>query len=324
MKILMVCPTRPDRTKVGADLGRAFAELGHEVRYFDYDRRPLRLALVPKPLRKASGYAAKLLAEQNRGLARAVREARPALVFIVKGFELSAATRGLIGQSGARLAGYWIDDPLDHERGARLAGACDLFFTNDRGSVERYRARGVARVAHLPSSASTALFRPLGLERDLPIAFLGTRSEQRAALLSELREFPLHVFGPGWSRTALGGNVRVHPPAFGEAANRIYNRAAINLNVHNWAGVGSAVNLRLFEVPAAGAFLLSDWVDEIADCYVEDRHLACFRGVAELKEKLERYLRQPAERDAIARAGRAHFLAHHTYATRARQVLEAL
>lgn len=319
----MVCPTRPEKTKVGADLGRAFAELGHEVRYFDYDRRPLSLALLPKPLRAASGYAEKLLAAQNRGLAGRVRRVRPELVLVVKGFDIDAATRAAIAQCGARLAGYWIDDPLDHERGLRLAQACDLFFTNDRETVGRYRAEGVARVEHLPSSASTALFHPLGIERDLEIAFLGTRSEKRAALLDELKEFPVHVFGPGWLKNGVGGKVRAHPPAFGEAANRIYNRARINLNVHNWAGVGSAVNLRLFEVPAAGGFLLSDWVDEIADCYVAGEHLACFRGMAELKQKLEHFLSRPDERERIARAGRGHFLAHHTYAVRARQVLRA-
>jgi len=324
MRILMVCPTRPEKTKVGADLGRAFAGLGHEVSTFDYDRRPLTLALVPKPLREASGYAEKLAAAQNRGLAAAVRRARPELVVVVKGFEMEEATRAAIAQSGARLAGYWIDDPLDHERGLRLAQACDFFFTNDRSSVERYRGEGVRRVAHLPSAASTDLFRPLGVPRDLRIAFLGTRSERRAALLSELREFPVDVFGPGWNKAAPGGKIRVHDAAFGEAANRIYNRALINLNVHNWAGTGSAVNLRLFEVPAAGAFLLTDWVDEIADCYVEGVHLACYRGVAELLEKLEYFLSRPEECERIARDGRSHFLSHHTYEARARRLLAEL
>lgn len=320
----MVCPTRADKTKVGADLGRAFASLGHEVGYFDYDRRPLSLSLVPKPLRLASGYAEKLLAAQNRGLASAVRRTRPGFVFVVKGFEIAEATRAAIAESGARLAGYWIDDPLDHERGLRLAQACDVFFTNDRTSVERYRGEGVRRIVHLPSAASSALFRPLGVPRDLRIAFLGTRSERRAALLGELRDFPIDVFGPGWNKAGLGGKIRVHPAAFGEAANRIYNRALINLNVHNWVGAGSAVNLRLFEVPAAGAFLLSDWVDEIADCYVEGEHLACYRGGADLKAKLEHFLSRPEECERIARAGRAHFLAHHTYEARARRVLAEL
>lgn len=319
----MVCPTRAEKTKVGFDLGRAFAELGHDVSYFDYDRRPLSLALVPKPLRATSGYAEKLALAQNRGLASTVRRVRPQLVLVVKGFEIAEATRAALAESGARLSGYWIDDPLDHERGLRLARACDLFFTNDRESVGRYRAEGVARVEHLPSSASTALFHPLGIERDLEIAFLGTRSEKRAALLDELKEFPVHVFGPGWLKKGVGGKVRAHAPAFGEAANRIYNRARINLNVHNWAGVGSAVNLRLFEVPAAGGFLLSDWVDEIAECYVAGEHLACFRGTAELKEKLEHFLSRPDECQRIASAGREHFLAHHTYAVRAGQILQA-
>jgi hypothetical protein len=49
MKILLLCTRRPGTTKVGGDLGQAFAELGHEVAYYDFDDRPFALRAVPKP-----------------------------------------------------------------------------------------------------------------------------------------------------------------------------------------------------------------------------------------------------------------------------------
>lgn len=317
----MVCTCRPGKTKVGPDLGQAFAALGHEVAYYDYDERPLALRLTPKQLR-GERFALRVTQAQNQALQRAVERERPRFVLVVKGFLLDAASVACVKASGAVIAGYWIDDPLDHERALLLAPAYDVFFTNDAGSLRSYREHGLARIHHLPSSADPQLFRPLGIPRELPVAFIGTRTAGRQALLEQLRDFPVHVFGPGWRKVRLDGAIRIHPPAFGEMTNRIYNQARINLNIHTWVGRGTAVNLRLFEVPAAGAFLLTDWVDEIADYYVEDRDIACYRGVDDLKRKLEHFLARPDECERIARRGREHFLAHHSYASRAQRILD--
>jgi spore maturation protein CgeB len=113
----------------------------------------------------------------------------------------------------------------------------------------------------------------------------------------------------------------VHPGAFGPRTNEVYNSARINLNVHTWFGQGSGMNLRLFEVPAAGGFLLTDWVAEIDGAYRQDEHLVCWRTVEELREKVTYYLAHEDERRAIAARGREHFLRHHTYAARARDLL---
>jgi len=321
MKILMVCTTGLGKNKIGPDLGRAFAELGHAVAYYDYDERPIGLRLVPKALR-GEGHERRVGEAQNAALRRAVRNERPRIVFVVKGFLLEPATLEAIRSAGAALVGMWVDDPLDHARALERAPHYDLYFTNDAASVESYRRHGIANAHHLLASADTALFHPLGTARDLPIALVGTRTDLREKIVRELADLPLHVFGPGWTKIRIDGRVRLNPPAFGERTNEIYNRALINLNIHNWLGRGGAMNLRLFEVPAAGAFLLTDPVDEIREYFVEDEHLACWRGVDELRAKLEHYVARPEECERIARAGREHFLAHHSYPVRARRVLQ--
>ena len=321
MKILMVCTMGMGTNKIGQDLGRAFAELGHGVAYYDYDERPLPLRLMPKALR-GEGYQRRVAEAQNAALRRAVRNERPRIVFVVKGFLFEPATLEEIRSAGAVLVGMWVDDPLDHARALERAPHYDLYFTNDAATVESYHRHGIARAHHLLASADTSLFHPLGVARDLPIALVGTRTDLREKIVRQLADLPLHVFGPGWTKIRIDGRVRLNPAAFGARTNDIYNRALINLNIHNWLGRGGAMNLRLFEVPAAGAFLLTDPVDEIRDSYVEDRHLACWRGVEELRDKLEHFLARPAECEQIARAGREHFLVHHSYPVRARRVLQ--
>jgi len=320
MKILMVCTTAVGKNKVGPDLGRAFAELGHPVAYYDYDERPLALRLVPKALR-GEGYERRAAGSQNAALRRAVRNERPQVVFVVKGFLFEPATLDAIRSAGAVLVGMWVDDPLDHARALERAPHYDLYFTNDAATLESYRRHGIARAHHLLASADTTLFHPLGVARDLPIALVGTRTDLRERIVRQIADLPIHVFGPGWTKLGIPGRIALNPPAFGARTNEIYNRALINLNIHNWLGQGGAMNLRLFEVPAAGAFLLTDPVDEIRECFVEDEHLACYRGVDELRGKLEHFLARPEECERIARAGREHFLAHHSYAVRARRVL---
>jgi len=84
------------------------------------------------------------------------------------------------------------------------------------------------------------------------------------------------------------------------------------------------MNLRLFEVPAAGGFLLTDWVSEIDDAYDEDVHLACWRDIYELRSKLTYFLEHEAKRSEIAGKGREHFLKHHSYAARVQRLLTCI
>lgn len=323
MKILVVCPLQPGTTKTGRDYGAAFGRLGHEVAWLDLDDKPLLLRFAPKPMR-GPAYEQKLASAHNAALVRAVERERPRFVFVIKGFQLTPDTVTAIHSRGALLAGYWIDEPLNAPRVLPLARPYDVYFTIERDSMPAYREYGVREVHHLPSSADTAVFRPLGVERDLPIAFVGTRTDYREALLrNELRDFPIHVFGPGWDKVRpIGGAVRLAGGVFGAGTNEIYNRARINLNLHNVGRKASALNLRVFEVPAAGGFLLTHWADELGECYREDEHLVCYRSLAEMKSKLAHFLERPEDCERIARAGHAHFLAHHSFEGRAQRVID--
>ena len=76
-------------------------------------------------------------------------------------------------------------------------------------------------------------------------------------------------------------------------------------------------------MPSRG-FLLTDWVAEIDGAYRPDEHVVCWRTMGELREKVAYYLAHEDERRTIAARGHEHFLRHHTYAVRARELLEHL
>lgn len=319
-RFLVATPLRDAGTKVGLDLGEALRAAGEEVAYFDYDRRPFPLALYPKPLRTA-GYLQRSRDAINRALLTQARKLRPDYLLVVKGVQLEPETIRAISALGTTTVGYWIDDPLDHARSMVNAPAYDIYLTNCSATVARYRAAGLQRVHHLPSAVNTRLFAPLNCPQPWPASFLGTHSAYREKILQGFEPEGLQVFGPGWRKNGHLPRARCHDAAFGEQTNRVFNRSRLNLNIHNWFGQGAAMNLRLYEVPAAGGFLLTDWVEEIDRYFEQDKHVVCWRSLDELNDKARFYLAHDAARRRIARAGHEHVLNNHSYASRVRELL---
>lgn len=321
---VVAAPTRVGRAKVGKNLGDALRRLGHRVTFFDYDSEPLWYRVWPQGLRPRD-WRQRCLDHVNAWVLDVVRAARPDVFLCVKGVQLRPETIRAIGRLGATTVGYWIDDPLDHPRSLVNAPSYDRYFTNDAASVERYRSEGITRIRHLPSAADPEVFFPLPDARGaVDVAFVGTHSSGRESVVVGLQEFDTHVYGSAAWRASPIDRSRVHPGAFGPRTNEVYNRARINLNVHRWFGQGSAMNLRLFEVPAARGFLLTDWVEEIDGAYRPDEQVVCWRTTSELRAKVAYYLAHEDERREIAARGYEHFLRHHTYAVRARGLLDYL
>lgn len=292
--------------------------------YFDYDREPFRYRAWPRALRP-DNWREKYLEYVNAKVLDLVRAFRPDVFLCVKGVQLRPDTIRAIGRTGVRTVGYWTDDPLDHDRSLVNAASYDEYFTNDVSSVPRYRQEGIVRIRHLQLAADADIFHPLPAARPtMDLAFVGTHSPRRQSIVVGLQNFDTHVYGSAAWRQAPIPHSRVHGGAFGSRTNEIFNQARINLNVHTWFGHGSAMNLRLFEVPASGGFLLTDWVAEIDGAYRQDEHLVCWRTVEDLRTKAAYYLAHADERREIAALGHQHFLRHHSYDVRARQLLDDL
>ena len=324
LSFVVAAPTKIGRTKIGKDLGAALERLGHRVVYFDYDREPFLYRAMRRLLRHPN-WRQRYLEYVNTEALDCVRAVRPDIFPCVKGVQLWPDTIRTIGRAGVTTVGYWTDDPLDHARSLVNAASYHRYFTNDASSVPRYRSEGITEIRHLQLGADPTNFHPLPLTRSVAdVVFVGTHSPHRERVVVALQNVDTHVYGSAaWRRSPID-KARVHPGAFGAKTNEIFNAARINLNMHTWVGQGSAMNLRLFEVPASGGFLLTDWVAEIDGAYRPDKQLVCWRTVEELRAKVTYYLAHDDERREIAARGREHFLQHHTYAARARELLDHL
>lgn len=323
MRIMVGLTWRSGSCMIGGDFVEALRALGHDVVGFDYSHR-WQWRCVPKVLRGEAWQQASL-GRVNRDLLAALAKHRTEVLLLVKGEAISLATVQAAQAGGVKVCGYWVDDPAAHGRGLNRAVGLDAFFTMGLAQIPSYLAHGVLAVGYLQQSVSLSRYHPIeGIKRDIAASFVGACSGWRKpALLALSKSFPIQVYGPGWGKAGLP-SACVRPPVYGATLNEVINRSQVNLNLHTWFGQGDAMNLRLYEVPATGAFLLSDYMAEIDLHYRIGQELDVYRTVESMGEKLEYWLSHPAEREEVAAAGHAAFLAHQSYAVRAKQLEQYL
>ena len=110
----------------------------------------------------------------------------------------------------------------------------------------------------------------------------------------------------------------------------IYRTSRISLN---FSGAGKnpgklgelderQLKARVFEVPGAGGFLLTEMAPGLERFFLIGQEVATLPR--DLVEKVHFYLARPGERDAIARAGHMRTISEHTYQQRFREILEKL
>jgi len=165
---------------------------------------------------------------------------------------------------------------------------------------------------------------PLHEQIDLEAAALWRASQMhRLESIVPLTREGLQVYGDAaWEeflpdRAAYRGNIGYNRelPAF-------YQCVAVNLNVTSLQ-MKDGLNQRVFDVPAAGAFLLTDYKESLLDLFREDE-VAVFRDPEEAQTKLQYYGQHPEERRAIANQARERVLEEHTFMHRVRTILENL
>jgi hypothetical protein len=148
-------------------------------------------------------------------------------------------------------------------------------------------------------------------------------ARRRIEVLSHLPHRTLKLFGgPDWltDAGALAECYAGRAVRYGCDLASVYYHALININVFHAQCIDST-NSRVYDVLAAGGFLLSEDQPVLHREFDVGRHLVTFSSPSEANDKVAYYLTHPAERETIAREGQRHVLAHHTFAERCGRVL---
>ena len=102
---------------------------------------------------------------------------------------------------------------------------------------------------------------------------------------------------------------------------RFYPLSKINFNCTSRQMIG-AVNQRVFDVPACGGFLLTDYREQMEALFDLDREAVVFRTPEEIPDLIRELLQDEPRRKTVAEAARKRILSEHTYAARLDRLLE--
>lgn len=159
----------------------------------------------------------------------------------------------------------------------------------------------------------------------LPVLYIDEvrTTRRRLDVLSRFPRSSLSIFGGmEWAgeRSPLADCYAGRAVRYGAELSSVYYHSRINVNVFHAQCVDST-NSRVYDVLAAGGFLLTEDRPVLHREFEIDRHLVTFSSPAEASDKAAYYLANPAEREAIAREGQRHVLANHAFVQRCRRLL---
>jgi hypothetical protein len=232
--------------------------------------------------------------------------------------------------SGGRAGGVWYFDyaPSPAPELLALARAAGRLFVTCRSQVEAYEAAGVRQVRFLPQAMDPGYDRPAArvpARYRCDLSFVGSgQYPHRHELLRRLAGVgTLQVRGPGWD--AASGLPVAGGPVWGSEFARVVGGAAISIGAHAVGGQERQTacdSNRIWKVLGCGGFYLGAWQPGSDEFARGGEHCQWYRDADEAVALAQRYLATPAERAAIAAAGREHALRHHTYAHRLQLLLE--
>jgi glycosyltransferase involved in cell wall biosynthesis len=206
----------------------------------------------------------------------------------------------------------------------------DLVVSNSEGGLDRLLELGAQRAEAVFWAADPEVFHPYDGEKECDVFFYGYgdkfRREGMQALVGEpSRAAPEIDFALG-GRDFLGdtGSARLIGDVPFNVFPRAISAARINLNIarRSHATVFASSACRPFELAATGAAIVSNPVDGIERWFEPGSELFVVSSAEEATAAYRELLADPGQAEELGRRARERALDEHTYAHRAKRLLE--
>ncbi len=223
----------------------------------------------------------------------------------------------LIANSMLRASAEWRDK-------AGLNGTRDTLF--ERAVALQRSGRIEAKAAVETSAVAEGLDISSWSPRHLlnyasAVALTATR-ELRHDLVTECNKFDLHLYGDDeWLRAAPG--VAFHGYVeYPDGLPDVY-RGGIHLNATSFQ-MPTAVNQRVFDIPACGGILVTDDQEDLHDLFDVESECILYQEAEEAAMQIETVLRHRTLAEKIVVQAAKRIQKQHTYNHRAIQIIKAL
>ena len=223
------------------------------------------------------------------------------------------------------------------QSGFRIYQGADLkeydgFIANSKGGADELRAMGAPNVHVLYYGADPQVFAPQRVKQDIDVFFYGHGAEYRegwirdmlAAPSEELADLDFAMRGSGFSMPL--GRVRTLPYLSVAKLREYCCRSRLNLVITRQAhaSVYASSTARPFELAAMGATMISNPYDGIEEWFEPGKEVIVVHSREEAVERYRWLIDHEDERRAIGERARQRLLAEHTFAHRARRLINIM
>lgn len=307
----------------GEDICEAFAHIGIRSRLFQWNS--FSLSRTWHSVRHRSRGLSNPAAADR--LVKTVNSMQPKAVLFLWHYGLTAelAKRIRKATGGTRLVG-WISD-CRHIRatyGDAMLAVFDYVYYFDTWMREQLlKIYPAKNCFYLPLAVNPKRYFGNASERIEAIAFVGTVTADREAVLQELRQssIPVKVFGP--QRHSVAGKVISRRLSSKRCAN-LYTRHLISLNIYNEENTKHGLNFRAFEVPATGSLLLTPICRDLPSCFEVNREVLGYKEISDIPKIYRHVRKNPDWAAQIAQAGHQRVMESHTFAHRAQEIAKTM
>jgi spore maturation protein CgeB len=138
----------------------------------------------------------------------------------------------------------------------------------------------------------------------------------RLSCVRELLQFRPSIYGDsGWKQFLNGGATIMSELNYYDELPYFYNVCTVNFNTTSLQ-MKQGINQRVFDVPACGAFLLTDHRSQIEDVFVPGKEVVCYAHPEEIQDLISFYLTHETDRRRIAGLAYERVRRDHTYTHR--------
>ena len=315
-------------------LTKAFEDLGHEAKVFDWQSYLYTSNGASLLNRVKDRLLLELVSIKiNKELVKDIKESKYDLLVVVRGDFISADTLEYAKTKIPTVVNWSSDDFANPLNTSKCILDCfpiyDCIFTPRQHLASEYLSKGAKSVQMLNwYYRSGLLYTPqqiINVNYHHNVSFIGAWSQYREVTITPLCGFGLRTWGWGWNKKAshtFTAKVDCKPQIGMVEMMHVFATSKVNINILTIEN-RDTTNLRNFEIPAAGGFQLSERSSEILQLFDEDKEIVCFGCEDELKEKVDYYLKNEVERQKIARQGYQRLIScNHSIVDRAKQILD--
>jgi len=247
----------------------------------------------------------------NRDLISSVRNNTYDFILVNNGWHLTDRTINTI-KKYTKYVLNWSTDELFNDAFSSFIhtesySKYDCVFSQRKHLFSVYRNKGIKRLEYLPLFyyPEHHLIVTSGNDRNIwgsDIAFMGTWSKNREKMIDFLDGHNVKIWGGYWNKSNKEFKKKftiTNKIAWLEDMARVVNSTKIIIDALT-KEQNDKINMKNYQVPACGGFLITNRTDVILELFEEDKEIVCYDSYKELKEKCEYYLLHEEERSKIA------------------------